>query len=152
VISTPAPCGTNAPNLVYNSGLDGYAGWNITSTGGGTYYNDGECSPDYYCPLLYTNGPGSITFQQTINTVPGQEYSLSYYYIPNGSNYQAACAAGSTVLPINQSANPHAFDYVSTTFVATTAQTDFSCYAECSASGCSASVNLDAPTVVAVCT
>lgn len=151
--TTPAPCGTAAPNLVQNPGFNngGNDGWTISSTGSRAYYTDGECSPDYYCKLLYLNGPGSITFAQTLQTAPGQTYDFSYYYVGGTTSVTVACTAGSTTLPINYSANPHAFNLANTTFVAASDQTDLACFAEGTSSSTAANLDIDDVSVTAIC-
>jgi hypothetical protein len=152
------PCDTNSPNIVYNSifDYDDYVGWSIETTGTGAVYNDAEGSPDYYSPLLIAGaGPGSVTFAQTLNTVTGTEYAFSYYYLlndPNGENPTTlGCTVGSTYVPVDLGAPTESWTSASTTFVATDDQTNLSCTAECSADGCLARFNLDAPSVVALC-
>ncbi|CAK7235478.1 hypothetical protein SBRCBS47491_009306 [Sporothrix bragantina] len=85
-------CGVNA---VSNDNFDGgdstgdsgpsLSPWTFSSTGGGGYsFVTGDNSP--YAINLYTTGAGSATITQTIETVPGEEYTMSFtHYFLTGN-------------------------------------------------------------------
>ncbi|CAK7221255.1 hypothetical protein SCUCBS95973_004431 [Sporothrix curviconia] len=92
-VAASPTCGVNA---VSNANFDGgdstgasgasLVPWTATSTSGGAYsFVTGHDSP--YAINLYTTGAGTVTISQTLETVPGETYTMSFlhYYDLGGT-------------------------------------------------------------------
>jgi hypothetical protein len=118
-----------ALNLVENSGFeDGLANWQLTNGQNSWLNTNWPNSGTYAFEFATPTGLGSLS--QTVPTIPGMSYTLSYYLIgAGGINEFKAVVDGNTLIDqINVSAFPYTF--YSLGFTAGPAPTEIAFYSQ----------------------
>ncbi|OJJ42085.1 hypothetical protein ASPZODRAFT_162372 [Penicilliopsis zonata CBS 506.65] len=119
-------CGINlVSNPDFSSGELG--AWTLTLGTFGDYIED-DCDGSASCLDLYAFSPGDFTLAQTLDTVAGETYSVSFAYYQGLSNDGAAvtCTAGSTSMSVSLTPFGEWATFTGS-FVASSASTVFEC-------------------------
>ncbi|PTU23611.1 hypothetical protein P175DRAFT_0500172 [Aspergillus ochraceoroseus IBT 24754] len=135
VTVTATPTATCGVNLIQNPVFQSLTlpPWTKTVTGTFNQMYNSNCGVSPYCLLIYGPGAGSFSLSQTIDTVAGQQYTMSFDYhtwaVPSaGTTFTCQVSnADSTTWSIPLSVSTSAWHTFSGTFVASGASTTFTC-------------------------
>lgn len=135
VTATVTPTATCGVNLIQNPNFDSLTlpPWTVTKTGAASQLYNSNCGISPYCLLDYSTGAGSVTLAQTVDTVAGVTYAVSFKY----HVWSAPITGTSLTCSVNNSAgtswSPSLSVSTSTwasfsgSFVASGSQTIFTC-------------------------